>query len=113
MAGRKWKALVAQSPLTDPRSLGSSLMFHTLLLALASLVALSAVVPEVPDLPRALSGEIDPVDNRAPAQDGGGSPGERGGEGLVETLPRSDGKAPGDATRDPAADALLSEILPT
>jgi hypothetical protein len=47
MPGRNWnwKALLARSPLTDPRSLGSSLVFHALLLMLASLVALSAIVP--------------------------------------------------------------------
>src|SRR3954453_8870564 len=91
MAGLNWKAIAAKSPLTDPRSLGSSLMFHALLLVLASLVALSGGVTEAPDLPRALSGEIDPVDNRAPSRDGGGSPGELGGEGLVEVLPQADG----------------------
>ena len=106
-----WKVLMSRSPLTDPRSLVSSLVFHGLLLGLASLVALSAVVPVVPELPQALSGEIEPVDNRA-TQEGGGSPGELGGEGLVEALPRADGVAAAGATRDPAADALLSEILP-
>ena len=43
---------------------------------------------------------------------GGGSPGELGGEGLVEALPTADGTRRRGATRDPAADALLSEILP-
>jgi hypothetical protein len=112
MSGLNWKAIAAKSPLTDPRSLGSSLMFHALLLVLASLAALSTVVPEVPDLPRALSGEIDPVDNRASARDGGGSPGELGGEGPIEAQPKADSSTPG-ATRDPAADSLLAEILPT
>ena len=44
-----WKRLMSRSPLTDPRSLVSSLVFHGLLLGFASLVALSAVVPVVPE----------------------------------------------------------------
>jgi hypothetical protein len=106
-----WKSLMSRSPLTDPRSLLGSLVVHGALLILASLVALSAVVPAAPDLPRTLSGELDAVDNR-PVQEGGGSPGTLGGEGLVAALPTADGTAPGGATRDPAADALLAEILP-
>ena len=111
MRGLNWKVLMRRSPLTDPRSLVSSLVFHGIVLAFASLVALSAVVPVVSELPGALNGEIEAVDNRA-SRDGGGSPGELGGQGLMEALPRADGRAPGDATRDPSADALLAEILP-
>jgi hypothetical protein len=113
MPGSRWKWLVGRSPLTDLRALGSSLLVHGLLLTLASLMALSAVVPLAPELPPALSGEIDPVDNRA-TQEGGGGPGELGGQGLVEALPSkpADSDTPGLATRDPSADALLSEILP-
>jgi hypothetical protein len=96
--------------MTDPRSLVVSLLIHALLLTLASLVALSRVVPAAPEPPRALSGELESVDNRA--QEGGGSPGELGGEGLLAALPSADGTAPGGSTRDPAADALLAEILP-
>ena len=66
LAGLHWKSLVARSPLTDPRAMGTSLVCHLLLVGLASMVALSAVVPVVPEQPRALSGELDSVDNRAP-----------------------------------------------
>ena len=104
MPSLNWKVLMSRSPLTDPRSLVSSFVFHGLLLGFASLVALSAVVPAVPEPPGTLNGEIGPVDNRA-IQQGGGSPGELGGEGLVEALPRADGMTPGGATRDPSADA--------
>jgi hypothetical protein len=106
-----WKALMRRSPLTDPRALVSSLVFHGLLLGVASMLAFSAAAPVLSEAPAALSGEIEPVDNRAP-QEGGGSPGELGGQGLVEALPRADGVAQEGSTRDPSADALLSEILP-
>src|SRR5262249_4324573 len=99
-------------PLTDPRSVAGSLVVHGTLVALASLVAFSVVVPSAPEPPRALSGEIETVDNREP-QEGGGSPGDLGGGGLVEVVPSADRTAAGGATRDPAADALLAEILPT
>jgi hypothetical protein len=113
MSGRTWKAFVARSPLTDPRSLCSSLVFHVLLVVLASLVALSAVVPVAPDLPQALRGDLDPVDNRAPSEDGGGSPGQLGGDGLIEALPRGEDPTSGAPARDASADRLISEILPT
>src|SRR4051794_28654401 len=107
-----WKAVLGRSPLTDPQALGGSFAFHTVLLVVASLAALSVVVPAAPELPKVLRGELDPVDNRA-AKEGGGSPGELGGEGAIEALPAAAGQAPGDQPSDPAADALLSEILPS
>jgi hypothetical protein len=106
------KPMIGRSPLTDPRSLGSSLLFHILLILVASAAALSVTVPERPELPHTLRGELDAVDNR-PAKEGGGAPGELGGMGLVPVLPRADGASPDGAARDPAAEALLSEILPT
>src|SRR5262249_23396473 len=42
----------------------------------------------------------------------GGSPGDLGGEGIVPVVPSAEGVAATGRTRDPAADALLSEILP-
>ncbi len=111
MPSIKWK--LGRSPLTDPHSLGGSLLFHLVLLVIASFAALRIVVPESPALPHVLRGEIDSVDNRAPAQEGGGAPGALGVVGLEEFLPTSNGQTPRGATRDPAADALLSEILPT
>ncbi|MDR3633678.1 MAG: VWA domain-containing protein [Isosphaeraceae bacterium] len=101
------------SPLTDPRSLGSSLLFHALVLAVASLAILRAGTVTRPELPRVLRGEIDTVDNRAPAQEAGGSPGELGGLGVIPSQPSANGPSPRGAARDPSADALLAEILPS
>jgi hypothetical protein len=107
------KEAFGQSPLTDPRSLFSSLLFHGLLVLAASLAALSVALPADRELPRALRGELDPVDNRAPSQEGGGGPGEIGGEGVLAALPAADGASASGSPRDPASDALLSEILPS
>ena len=63
-----------------------------------------------------MQGEFDPVDNRADKKvsgEGGGSPGELGGLGSVAFLAPASGETPEGAGLDPAADALLSEILPT
>ncbi len=107
---------LGQNPLTDPRSVGSSALFHALIILLASLTALNVALPGTRQAPKALYAEIDPVDNRAdvppsPGQ-GGGNPGDIGGMGNLPYVPPSDGSAPDGATRDPAADMLLAEILP-
>src|SRR5512135_2455188 len=107
------KSHLGQSPLTDPRSLGSSLLFHAVLLLVASLAALSMAVPAAPELPQVLRGELDPVDNRDPARTGGGSPGELGGVSETEVVPIAGGESTQGAARPPSADALLAEILPT
>ncbi len=99
------------SPLTDPRSLASTLFVHSALLLIASLAAWTVSSPQQETLPSAMRGELDPVDNRASVS-AGGSPGELGGEGLMEALPSADGAATA-APRDPAAEALLSEVLPS
>jgi von Willebrand factor type A domain len=92
-------------------------LFHGVLLLLASAAALSAVVRSEPDRPRAIQAELDPVDNRAKAEgEGGGAPGVLGNEGLaaaLATLTPSSTSSEGAPARDPAADALLSEILPS
>jgi hypothetical protein len=106
------KSLLGRSPLTDPRSVASSLLVHAALLAAASLAVLSTALPEEAGPPRVLRGEIDPVDNRANAQTGGGSPGALGGEGILEALPSDTGSTTPGSTRDATADALLAEILP-
>src|SRR4051812_15722611 len=85
------KAWGAKSPLGDPRSLGSSLVFHAALLLLASAAALGVAVSREEDAgPKAIRAELDPVDNRADAKEaeGGGSPGEAGDRisGALETL---------------------------
>jgi hypothetical protein len=97
--------------MTDPRSLGGSVLIHALVL-----LGLSAAFLGVASLPtstpkeRVLSGEIGPVDNRAPYQPAGGGPGELGGVGVELSADRG---IPTTPTRDASADLLLSEILPT
>jgi von Willebrand factor type A domain len=110
--------LLGKTPLTDPRSVGSSALFHIIVVLLASLTAaLNAALPMAMPHPKALSAEVDPVDNRAdvpssPGQ-GGGGPGEIGGMSNLPLLPPSDGTKSQGATRDPAAETLLAEILPS
>ncbi len=105
------KSMLRESPLTDPRSVVISLLFNGALLLAASFMALTIVIPhdETPT-PRVLKGEFESTDNRAPYQAGGGAPGELGGEGMQLSSDRTN---PVAHTRDAAADALLSEILPT
>ena len=105
------KTQLGQTPLTDPRSVLISLVFNGALLLGASLMAIAAVMPhEDVATPRVLKGEVESTDNRADYQAGGGSPGEQGGMGVELSADRRTPVAP---TRDPAADALLAEILPT
>ncbi len=105
------------SPLTDPRALASSATFHVILFLLVSLTALNVALPvAVVSHPKALYGEIDPVDNRADIPtvrgEGGGGVGEIGGMGSLPFVPSADGtKSP--RVRDPVADTLLAEILPS
>jgi hypothetical protein len=110
------KAWLGQSPLTDPRAVFSSLAFHGVLLLVASAAALSAIVQRDVDRRQALRGELDPVDNRAKGEeDGGGSPGPLGDQRLaaaLATLAPPTTTPDGGAARPPAADALLSEIIP-
>jgi hypothetical protein len=101
---------LGDSPLTDPRSLVISLAVNGVLLLGASLMALQVVLPreEVPEA-RVLRAEIGTTDNRA-IEESGGAPGEIGGEGVELSAERRKG-AP--SPRDPAADALLAEVLPS
>ena len=108
---------LGKSPLTDPRSVGSSAVFHLLVLLLASLTALNVVLPMTTSHSKGLYAEIDPVDNRAdvpssPGQ-GGGGPGDIGGMSNLPLISPADGTKPQGATRDPVADTLLAEILPS
>ncbi len=102
---------LGHTPLTDPRSLAISLAVNGVLLIGASLMALGVVLParDRPE-PRVLQGDLGPTDNRVPYEPGGGSPGELGGEGVELSAER---RMPVSPTRDPAADTLLAEILPT
>ncbi len=105
-----------ETPLTDPRALGSSALVHVLLIALASLTVLSASTTHVPESSRPLQGELEPVDTRADkgkAAGGGGSPGEIGGLGSIAFVAPAAGASPQGSGLDPAADALLNEILPS
>ena len=92
------------TPLTDPRSLGSSVAFHVLLLLAGSAVVLGVAVPST-QAPAVIHAELGPVDNRAPAEAGGGGPGPMGGTRPPEAFKLgSDGQSPeARAGRDPAA----------
>jgi hypothetical protein len=101
-----------QSPLTDPRSVLISLLLNGALLLGASLWALGIVMPQDETVtPHVLRGDVESTDNRAiPVDSGGGAAGELGGEGVELSADRM---TPAPPTRDPAAEALLSEVLPT
>ena len=104
-------ARIGRSPLTDPRALGTSALIHVALLILASAVAFRAVAPRSePEPAKMIRGELDSTDNRAAVDAGGGGGGEMTGE-SADVSAEVGAFAP--PTRDPAADALLSEILPT
>ena len=103
---------LGKTPLTDPRSLVVSMLVNGGILLAASLMALGVVLPgeDVP-VARVMRGDLGPpTDNRAESEPGGGAPGESGGVGVELSADRQSPAAP---TRDPAADALLADILPT
>lgn len=90
------------SPLTNPRSMISSLGVHALLLFLASLVVVSTIAPEDARRASVIRAEIGPIDNRVLTGDGGGGLGELGGIGSpveVSVVPGSNGldASPGEA----------------
>jgi hypothetical protein len=103
--------------LTDVRSLSSSAIFHVLLVLLASVAALNVTLPMAESHPKALHAELDPVDNRVDVPsvpgEGGGGFGDIGGLSNLPFIPPSDGSKPRGVTRDPAAEMLLAEILPS
>jgi von Willebrand factor type A domain len=99
-----------RSPLTDPRALVSSLLIHAIILATASVLAFRVATPRVEQAPgRTIRGELEATDNRATGEAGGTS-GEP--EGRAADLSAEPG-IPAPPSQNPAADALLSEILPT
>ncbi len=103
-------ARLRRSPLTDPRALVCSLLIHLAILLAVSVIAYRAVAPQAEaPLGRTLRTELEPTDTRAPDDPGAG--GGDGGADLAEVA--TERAAPAQPTRDPAADALLSEILPT
>ncbi len=76
------------TPLTNPGSLGSTLAFHGVLVLMASLVAVAVLDPDDVRRRNVLHAELGPIDNRAPAEAGGGAPGEPGGVGSrIEPVP--------------------------
>jgi len=92
---------------------------HALVVLVASLTALNAVGLPIGESnrPKALRAEFDPVDNRdsvpfSPGE-GGGAPGEIGGVSSLPFVSPTDDTKPQNATRDPLADTLLAEILPS
>ena len=112
------KSWADRSPLTDPKSITGSVVFHLMLLLIASVAALGVSRTDETERPRVLQGELDPVDNQAkPEGEGGGAPGPLGPERLaaaLEPVAPPSGSEPNAADAPPApAEALLSEILPT
>lgn len=104
------------TPLTDLRSVASSVMIHGLLLLLASAAALRVALPATAPTAKPIRAEIGPVDNRADstavAGEGGGSPGEIGGYSKLPITSPDRQTTLAAASRNPA-DALLAEILPS
>ena len=102
------------SPLTDPRSVVSSVAFHAALLLFASTIALSLVDPGAEPTTRGvLKGEIGPVDTRAPEEGGGGGPGELGGVGPeIRLAPGPDVSEEDGERRTTTLDSMLAEAIP-
>ena len=110
---RGWiSALIGRTPFTDFRSLAGSVVIHAVLLIVASVVSYQAInTPEEPEpTEKFLRGELEGIDNRADQESmsgGGGDPTSAATDVAVDRA------SPAPPTRDPAADALLSEVLPT
>jgi hypothetical protein len=108
--------LFANGPLTDPRSLISSALFHALVLTLASLTVAKFALPLAESPPKDLLVTFDPVDNRADIRTspgaGGGGKGDIGGLSDLPFIPPSNGSSAIAVTHGPVADTLLAEILP-
>lgn len=104
-----------RSPWSDPRALLGSATFHVVVVSLAvALAAVSAAIPgSGPALPRILHAELGPVDNRAPAEKGGGALGEAGGDGERPTAAIRAESRPSEreATGEAAADSIVDEML--
>lgn len=101
-----------RSPLTDPRSLVSSVSVHLLVLAvIGGLLAVTvADRGQARSRPAPLKAEIEPVDNRAPQPEPGGS---SGGDLDRPTVSLSAEAAQSKTSAEQAvADALLDEVAP-
>ena len=108
--------LSGDSPLTDPRSFASSVLFHGAIVVLGWLAVLNVSLPAADPVAQPIRAEIGPVDNRADAQgvpgEGGGSPGEMGGTSKLPITSPDQQDSMAATSKDPA-EALLSEILPS
>ena len=100
------------SPLTDFRAIGASALVHAVLIVLASLAAFGVGAPRAPQPPKVLSGEIGPVENRAPSAIGGGSPDDLGGTSERVRLSAEALPARGRDSVS-AADRLIADALPS
>jgi hypothetical protein len=96
------------APLTDPRSLSSSLILHIGVIALASLLVFGVAHGTRDSEPKILRGEIGPIDNRIPHAEGGGSPGPLGSASPPPAIRIS---AASPSARDTTAEGLLAEAL--
>lgn len=108
--------VTGETPLTDPRSLAVSVLFHGLIVLIGWLTVLNVAVSSTAEnVAKPIQTEIGPTDNRADplqvAGEGGGSPGDIGGLALMPSNARDDRDSMVATSQDPA-DALLSEILP-
>jgi von Willebrand factor type A domain len=107
---------LGESPLTDPRSLVVSVLFHGFLSLMLWLAVLNAAMPMTESSTAPIRAEIGPADNRADqaavAGEGGGGPGDIGGLSRDPLASPDDPSSGAAASRDPA-DALLAEILPS
>jgi hypothetical protein len=92
-------------------SIFSSAAFHVLLLLIASIAAIR-FVHEPPVTPsRVLQADLRPIDNRAPAENGGGAAGSEGGKGTEWTVPVH--VEPSNSTPvGTLADSMMADVLP-
>lgn len=108
--------VTGETPLTDPRSLASSVLFHGLIVLLGWAAVLNVAIPSTDPVSRPIRAEIGPIDNKANpeavAGEGGGSPGEMGGLSKLPITSPDQQDSMAATNRDPA-DALLAEILPS
>ena len=103
---------LGETPMTDPRSLAISLSINGLMLFVASLAVMGVVANRrVEALPKVLYGELDPVENLAPAESGGGGEEALGGTGAFAVTTDANGASV--PPKESPADALLAELLPS
>lgn len=101
-----------RSPLTDPRALAATLVVHTALFVAASLIVLKGGSrTEEPVTGAPLSGDLGPVDNRAPNSLNRDLPSDLPGAGAVGVSVTPLDRSQGDSDkRDPAA-KIVDEAL--